>query len=272
MTAVIAALAGAGVGAGVWLVVCGARGVRVLPNVDTTSWRRAGLAVAGGLVAAMATGWMVAAPIAALAAWWAPQLLASRSGRDDSIAKTEAIAGWSEMIRDAIAAASGLEEAVVATASIAPAPIRSAVGRLVQRLRHQPLAQSLVAFGDEVAHPSADLVVAALTITARMEANDVSALLSRLAEAARADARMRVRVEVGRARIRTATRVIVGVVAATALLLAVFNRGYLDAYDTAGGQVALVVVAAIFATSAALLARMARLEEPARFTARAAAR
>ena len=45
-------------------------------------------------------------------------------------------------------------------------------------------------------------------IAARLEASDLASLLSRRAEATRGDARMRIRVEVGRTRVRTATKVI----------------------------------------------------------------
>jgi tight adherence protein B len=89
-----------------------------------------------------------------------------------------------------------------------------------------------------------------------------------LAESARDEARMRVRVEVGRTRVRTATSVIVGVVLAAVVLLAVANRGYLDAYDTAGGQVVLAAVGAVFGTGGWLLTKMAAIEMPERFVAR----
>jgi len=172
------------------------------------------------------------------------------------------------MIRDSIAAAAGLEEAIAATAPVAPAPLRAEVTTLVRRLDHERLPDALVKFGQQVGHPSCDLVVAALSLAARLEASDLSSLLSRLAESARDEARMRVRVEVGRTRIRTATSVIVGVVLAAVTLLAVANRGYLDAYDTAAGQVVLAVVGAVFGTGGWLLTRMAVIEMPERFVAR----
>ncbi len=163
-----------------------------------------------------------------------------------------------------------MEEAITATAPVAPEPIRAEVAQLVRRLRHTSLPVAVAAFGDDVDHPSADLVVAALTIAATTEASDLTGLLSRLAEAIRGEARMRVRVEVDRARLRTATKIILGVVAASIVLLALFNPDYLDAYDGPLGQVVLLVIGAIFATGGWLLVRMAELELPARFSARSA--
>jgi tight adherence protein B len=176
------------------------------------------------------------------------------------------------MIRDSIVAASGLEEAIVATAGGRPRTDRPRGPHPGPAPRTPTLPDALVAFGDDLDHPSGDLVVAALVIAARMEASDLSGLLSRLADATRGEARMRIRVEVGRTRVRTATKVIVGVVVAAVVFLALVNRDYLAVYDSPGGQVVLAVVGAIFATGGWLLTRMAAstcpsgspLEPPAR--------
>jgi hypothetical protein len=79
---------------------------------------------------------------------------------------------------------------------------------------------------------------------------------------------MRIRVEVGRTRVRTATKVIVGVVIAAVVFLAIANRDYLAVYDSAGGQIMLAIVGGIFALGGWLLTRMADIELPERFTAR----
>src|SRR3546814_620201 len=149
------------------------------------------------------------------------------------------------MFLDSIVAAAGLEEAIVATAPVAPTPTASEVRTLVRRLEHQRLPDALATFGEDLDHPSGDLVVAALVIAARMEASDLSSLLSRLAEATRGEARMRIRVEVGRTRVRTATKVIVGVVIAAISFLTLVNRDYLAVYDDAGGQIVLAIVGGI---------------------------
>ena len=276
-TVVMAALGGL-VGVGGFLVMAGltgrsvfvlARPGRVQRWVTSLGPVRAAGAAAAALAVLVLTGWPAGALLAGAAAVAGPRLLGGRAAREASIARTEAIATWTEMVRDSIAAASGLEEAILATAGVAPAPIRPEVTVLVRRLEHQSLADALAAFGADVAHPSADLVVAALSIAARMEASDMTGLLSRLAEAIRGEARMKIRVEVGRTRVRTATKVIVGVVGATIVLLTVLNRSYLVAYDSAGGQIVLLIVGGIFAVGGWLLLHMAELELPERFSARA---
>ncbi len=273
---VVASLA-AGVALGLLLVIAGISGRPVLEGIGSGARRviggpgvtRAACCVGAFVVVWAVTGWIVGGVLAALAVVALPGVLGGRAQREKAIARTEAIASWTEMIRDSIVAASGLEEAIVATASVAPAPIETEVRRLVLRLEHQRLPDALVAFGEDLDHPSGDLVVAALVIAARMEASDLSSLLSRLAEATRGEARMRIRVEVGRSRVRTATKVIVGVVAVAVVFLALVNREYLEVYDTTAGQFVLAIVGAIFATGGWLLTRMARIDLPDRFTARA---
>jgi len=279
VSAVVLAALAALAGAGAYLAGAGLRGRAVFVPAGPGLLARfiAGVGVARlavalgvGVGVLVVTGWAAGAVLGAAAGLWGPRLVGGRAQRRASIARTEAIAAWTEMVRDSIAAASGLEEAILATAGVAPEPIRAEVAMLVRRLERQSLGDALGAFDAEVAHPSADLVVAALGIAARMEAADMTGLLSRLAEAIRGEARMRIRVEVGRTRVRTATKVIVGVVGASVGLLTVLNRTYLEAYDVPGGQVVLLVVGAVFATGGWLLSHMANLDLPERFSARAA--
>jgi Flp pilus assembly protein TadB len=277
MSTLVALLAGLIVGIGIWLTIGGLAGWQLLParsQLATTMARlqqtatRAGLAVLAAVVVLVVTRWPVAAALAGLGTALAPRLLGGGRARQDAIGKTEAIASWAESVRDTMAAAAGLEEALTATAVAPPAPIASAVQRLAERLRHQRLTDALAAFGDELDHPSSDLVVAALTIAARMEAADLGSLLSRLAESIRDDATMRVKVEVGRQRLRTSAKIILGSVAATVVMLMVLNRSYLDAYDSPAGQAVLAVVGGVFAGGSWLMARMSDIDLPERFVPR----
>lgn len=275
MTPLVIAGLAAGAGVGVLLIVSGLTGQAVLPPSGSTprlpgGRRLSRLAVCAlaGLVVATVTGWLVGGVLTSLTVWCVPGVLGGRAARQEAIARTEAIASWTEMIRDAIVAASGLEEAIVATAPVAPGPIGLEVNALVHRLDHQRLSDALIAFGRDLAHPSGDLVVAALVIASRLEASDLSGLLSRLAEAARGEARMRIRVDVGRTRVRTATKVIFGVVIAAVAFLAFGNRGYLEVYDEPAGQLVLGLVGGIFFLGGWLLTHMAAIKMPERFTPR----
>ena len=89
-------------------------------------------------------------------------------------------------------------------------PIRAEVATLALRLEGERLVPALRAFADEVADPTCDLVVAALVLAAEHQAHRLGELLGSLAQAARDQATMRLRVEAGRARARTSVKVIVG--------------------------------------------------------------
>lgn len=281
MTILVVVALGGLAGLGVWLAVGAVAGWPLLPT-STSVRRRVGRArqvmatsssaVLAGLVVVVVTGWPVAAVLAGLATVAAPRVLGGGRDRKGQVARTEAIAAWAESVRDTMAATAGLEEAIAATAVAPPEPIRREVRRLGERLRHQRLTEALAAFGQELHHPSADLVVAALTIAARMEAADLTGLLSRLAVSIRDDATMRVKIEVSRSRLRTSAKIIAGSVAATIAMLLLLNRAYLDAYDTAVGQLVLVVVGAIFTGGGWLLARMSAIDLPDRFIPRQAGR
>ena len=179
--------------------------------------------------------------------------------------RIEAVAGWAEMLRDTMAGAAGLEQTIVATAPLAPLPIRAEVATLALRLQGERLAPALRAFADEVADPTCDLVVAALILAAEHQASRLGELLGSLAQAARDQATMRLRVEAGRARVRTSVKVIVGATGGLVLALAVLNRGYLTPYDTAVGQLVLVLVGGLFAAAFLWLARMTRPASVERF-------
>jgi tight adherence protein B len=226
-----------------------------------------------GIVVWLVTGWFAAGIIAVCAAVVLPRLFGGQASRKRWIAKTEAIAAWTEMLRDTMAAADGVEEAIASTVPIAPAPIRREVALLDARRRsEQPLGDALAGFAAGVDHPCADLVVAALSMAAEGEGSDFVGVLTRLAAVTRDEVRMRLRVEAGRAQLHTASRIIVGVLISAVLLLSLLSRGYLEPYGTVMGQIWLGVVGALFAAGVLLLERMSQIELPERFSPRRARR
>ncbi len=283
MAALLNAALGATVGLGLLLVVAGLAGRSVLPRL----WSRSGpdrvdggsrmlLWVAAGLVAGvgvlLVTGWPVAAVTIGGLVPFLPRFLGGGRERAAFIARTEAIATWTEMIRDNLSGAAGLEQALLATTPLAPDAIRPEVQRLATRLdRQAPLAAALRAFGDELDHPSADLVVVAIAKAARMEVRELSPLLSRLAVSIRDDVRMRLRVEVSRARIRTSARIVIGSTAFFVAALYVVAPRLLEPYDTLAGQLWMVVVVGVFLGAGWLIGYYAQLELPTRYRLKTAA-
>ena len=275
-TTVLAAGLGLGAGVGLLLVITGWRGVdahrprwfarRHPRSRGDQRMLRLAAAVAVGVVTGVVTGWVVGAVLAGLACWTLPPMLGRDSQHARQVARIEAIATWTEMLRDTLAAAAGLEQAILATAPLAPAAIRPQISELAVRLGNgERLAPCLRVLADELVDPTGDLVIASLVLAAEHQARALGELLSSLALAAREQASLRMRVQAGRARTRTSVRVIVGTTLGFAAAMVLLDRPYLAAYDSVTGQVMLLAVGALFAVGFAWLARIATVPEPIRF-------
>ncbi|TKG60349.1 MULTISPECIES: type II secretion system F family protein [Pseudonocardiaceae] len=270
---ILAAVLGVGAALGVLLIVAAWR----RPAAASSPSRRAGLiraarghagerrallrltvAVGAGVLTGAVTGWIVGAMLATATVWFLPRLVGPDRAHTQRVARIEAIASWTEMLRDVLSAAAGLEQAILATAKLAPAAIRGEIAALAARLESgQRLAPTLRALARELDDSTADLVLAALVLAAEHQARQLGDLLGSLATTAREQAAMRLRVETGRARTRTSVRVIVATTLAFAAGVVVFNRAYLDVYNTPTGQVVLLLIGALFAGGFAWLARIA---------------
>ncbi|EHR53445.1 Flp pilus assembly protein TadB [Saccharomonospora amisosensis] len=270
----IAALFGLGAAVGVLVLVTAWR--RTVPAVPMPSRRsdlvptlpgqagdrrvllRLAMTVGAGVLSAAVTAWVVGALLTAAAVWFLPRLVGPDRVHKQRLARIEAIASWTEMLRDVLRAAAGLEQAILATAPLAPTPIRGEITTLAARLRSgQRLAPALRALARELNDPTMDLVLAALVLAAERQARQLSDLLGSLAATAREQAAMRMRVEAGRARTRTSVRVIVATTFAFAAGVVVFNRAYLDVYNSATGQMVLLLLGGLFAAGFAWLSRIA---------------
>ncbi|WP_329072676.1 type II secretion system F family protein [Amycolatopsis sp. NBC_01480] len=277
----VAALFGLGAAAGLLLISAGWRGTRASTRDRAGRQRlaraaghrtrdrrwvvRLGIAAGAALLAGAVTGWLVGVALVGAAVWFLPGLVGPDRAHARRVARIEAVASWTEMLRDTLSAAAGLEQAIIATAWLVPAAIRGEVTALAGRLENgQRLAPSLRCLAEDLADPTADLVLAALVLAAEHQARQIGALLGSLATTAREQAAMRMRVETGRARTRTSVRVIVATTLAFAAGVVVFNRAYLTVYDTALGQFVLLVIGALFAAGFAWLARIAGSGRPRR--------
>ncbi|MEX2652897.1 MAG: hypothetical protein WD473_10710 [Acidimicrobiia bacterium] len=277
MPVVLVAAVGALAGFGLWLGITAWRGIRVVPPARqlvpvVVPVERAAvwlsLAVVSGLVVGLVTGWVVAGLATGLGVLLGPAALGGAARRAEEMATADAIATWADMIRDTMAGASGLEESLIQTAAVAPTAIRPQLETFAHRLRHQPIEVALDELATDLNHSSADLIVASLAAAARLEARDLGGLLARLAEAIRGDVRMRTRIEIGRARIRTSARIAVATTTATVVFLYLFAQHLLEPYDTPAGQVWLMVVTAVFFGAGVMLHHYSRLDTPERFSLR----
>jgi Flp pilus assembly protein TadB len=275
----LALLLGACTGLGLWLAVLGAlrRPRAESPTLRETAarWRghlpsaltarTAVMALGVGAGCWLVTGWPVAALLTGIAVVALPPLLGPDTAAKGAAARLEALAVWAEMLRDVLASAAGLQQAVLATADTAPVAIRPALQTLAARLRAgKPLPAALEELAAELDDPVADLMVVALATAARRQARDLGALLGRLAAATRQRVSMQLRIEASRARVRTSTRVITAVTLGVAAALAVLHREFLSAYDSLLGQLVLAAVGLLFAAGYAWLHQISKLKQPPR--------
>ncbi|SED62596.1 Flp pilus assembly protein TadB [Amycolatopsis tolypomycina] len=278
MTVALLGVLGAGLAVGALLIAVGLRGRpdRAATPSRLSTWsaarhdrKQVGLlvmAVLAGLAVGVVTGWVVGGILAVVAVAGLPRILGSNVDHQRQLQRIEAIAGWTEMLRDTLVAAAGLEQAILAIAPACPEAIREEITELAVRLeRGDRLAPSLRHLADQLRDPTADLVISALVLAAEHQARQLADLLGELAGEAREQASMRMRVEAGRARTRTSVRVVVITTLVFAVGLVLLNRGYLAPYDTAFGQVMLLLVGLLFMVAFAWLGRIVRQRDPERF-------
>lgn len=278
MNVLVSAALGALVGVSLLAVVASLRGIRLFPGIGD-GLRRAqlrnarfslwvALAFAGSALTWAATSWPVAGAWVFFGALAVPLMAGSGTSPVSEIDKVEAIATWTEQVRDTMGASAGLQQALVATASQGPAPIAEELRSFAVRAPRGDLAAALVQLGDDLDHPSADMVVAGLLAATELDAGRLVPLLSRLASSIRDEARMRVRIEVGRARVRTSMRIVGACVSATVLLLILAGGDLLEGYDSLAGQLWLIVVGGLIVVAIWASRKLGEIPQPERFVAR----
>ena len=264
----IALLAGAGVGTGLVLVIAAVRGsAETGHDRRSTAWqRRAAVGLAAALVVLVTTRWVaVAAGVGVLAGGWSQLFGAGRSARR-GIDRLDALAAWTESLRDMVATGAALPEALPASAVAAGPAIRPQVDALIDRLQNrEPLTDSLLRFADDLGDPGADLVVAALVLNVQAQGRQLRAVLSALARSSRSELEARRRIEADRRAVRRGVQVVVLVTVVMALGLLTLNPAYVAPYREPTGQVVLAAVVAIFAVGFTWLRRLAEFRPPGRF-------
>jgi hypothetical protein len=264
MTAVLAAVAGAILVAGVLLVVAGlfpalAPPAPVPRRTATThprrlpagSTARAVVAVLGAAAAWLVTGWPVAALIVAATVWGLPILLGTSTVAAVGIDRIEALEEWTRRLSDVLVVGVGLEQGIAATVRTCPRRLQGEVSALAARLDARWSTEAaLRAFADDLDDATGDLVVATLILGARRRGPGLARVLAAVADSVAEEVAMRRRVEAERAKPRTTARAVtlitLGVVGVGAL-----NGTYLAPYGTLLGQLVLAVIACGFVASLA---------------------
>jgi tight adherence protein B len=246
-------LAVAAVSLGLLAVARLSRRMSALPSIQLRSslhrrsTRKLGVALVAGLVALVITRWALAGAAAtAVVVLWPRLFGGGRAGRRQ-LEKIEALAAWTESLRDTATAAAGLEQAIPATVGAAHALLRAPVRDLAARLDGRvPLPEALARFANDVDDPAADMVVAALSLNARQRAGGLERILTSLAASSRTELEMRRKVEHERRALRRQAQRIALAVLGFIALQALFARDWVEPYATPVGQLVLLILAAIF--------------------------
>ncbi|MER7840160.1 type II secretion system F family protein [Streptomyces sp. NPDC096040] len=281
-TSVLYALGcGVAVGGGLALLVLAIRGLPAKPDHEKQkaneraaelirfAGQRGSLAAIIGLAVLLLTRWAVAGVAAGVLVFFWDKLFGGAAEERAAMKRVEALASWTESLRDTIAGAVGLEQAIPASARAAAPILRPHLDALVDRLRARtPLPDALQHLADEIDDASADIIVAALILNARLRGPGLRQVLGALAKSAREEVDMRQRVMAQRASTRRSVQIVIAVSVAFVLGLAVFNRDFVSPYGTAVGQLVLALVCGLFALGFWWLRKLSTIETPERFLVR----
>jgi Flp pilus assembly protein TadB len=276
-TDLLAILAGAVAGTGTFLFLVALRGLppkqpgaapgRLRRMARDLAGTRGVIAVVAGLVTLVATRWLVAGVgVTLLVLSW--RGLSGAVSERSALARLEALATWTESLRDTIAGAVGLEQAIPASLRAAGPTLAEPLSRLVDRLHtREPMPVALRRFADDLNDPGADLIIAALIINSRLRGPGLRDLLSALSRSVREELDVRRKVTADRRSTRRSAQIVVGVSVGLALGLAIFDHSYVAAYDSLTGQLVLIVVAALYAAGIVWMRALARFPVPERMLA-----
>jgi Flp pilus assembly protein TadB len=277
----LAVLAGALAGAGLFLLVAALRGLppkaksqgpsaleRLVKDVFSI---RGGVALIVGILVLLITRWVVAGiGMALLTFSW--RSLSGAASERKAIARLEGLATWTESLRDTIAGAVGLEQAIPASTRVADASIREPLTRLVDRLHTRvPMHVALRRFAEDLDDPSADMIIAALIINSRLRGPGLRDLLGALADSVREELDMRRKVNASRRSTRRSVQIVIAVSVLMAVGLAVLDHRFLQPYDSVFGQFVLAVIVGIYALGIVWLRKLARFDMPQRLLGTAGA-
>jgi Flp pilus assembly protein TadB len=273
----LAIVVGAIAWGGVFLLIMAIRGLPPAPPGSGPSWleqqlrglfgARGAIAALAGIAVLLATGWVVAgAGVAALAYSW--HGLGGAASERRTLARLEGLAIWTESLRDTIAGAVGLEQAIPASLRVAAPSLIEPLTALVSRMHTRvPLPDALRQFADDLDDPGADLIIAALVINSRLRGPGLRDLLGSLSSSVREELDMRRSVSADRRSTRRSVQIVVLVSVGMALALALLDHSFLAPYDGLAGQAVLIVVVAIYTAGIAWLRKLANFEAPQRLLA-----
>jgi tight adherence protein B len=230
----------------------------------------AGLVVGAGVL--LVTRNFVFAVIAGSGVVLWPMIVGGGKAERAGLAKIEALAQWTESLRDLAQKGAGLESVIprtVDTASdVLAGPLRLMSFRLSVKV---PLPEALSLFADEVDDAKADLVVAALSLAARQRKGQLSRVLSSLSKSLREELENRTKVMRERNSIRREAAQVAGLSAVLVAAASLFAPTGLPTGETStAAQLLPLLLAAAYLFVFSRVRRLAEPEREPRFLSSAA--
>lgn len=219
------------------------------------------LAALAAVLVGLLTGLPIAAIGAACLVYVAPALRL-KNPQAQAMAKLEAIADWTESLREA-ARTGGIEEALRRSASTASPAIATEMGHLVENLDPVvgcPTGTALRKLADDLSDPAADTVIAPLVLAVEQQAKGLVDLLGALSTTARSELAMRGRIEARRAPAYLNVRMVVWFSLGFFALIFLVAHSYMAPFATPGGELVLMVALAFYGAGLALMLRLVRPE------------
>lgn len=253
MIALIAALSTAAILTGVLALVLSTRvptqpkkrSRSRIPAMRKKTLTRIGVGLVVGIGAAALTGLTILVILAPLAFVGVPYLLGGGEGKHQ-IKRLEALESWTRTLTGLSVTGSTIEQALVASYSTAQDEIKGDLQRLIKRIdAGWSTSEALAKFASDLDDPTADFIVAVLTMSTTMRGPGLANALEDLATIVSSEAQARRSIEADRAKPRSTARWVT-IIFITGLIGFTLS-GYLSPYAaSAGGQVILALLLGIF--------------------------
>ncbi len=221
-------------------------------------------ALAAGTIAQIWPGWWVLSLCAAAIGGMLPYMGHTWRERRRRERLERSLAEAIEQLRDSMRTKASMEAGLRVLAAGGPEMLRPELVRLIRRIPFDGFAPAIEEMRERLAHPLADMLCKTLVFGDRLGPDQVTEVLEQLARSTRARMRVHEEIRAYQSKNVLSARIIALLPLVLLLLIKRVNAEYLSFYDTFGGQVVLLVCAALLATGYYCMIRLSRLPEDRR--------
>lgn len=216
----------------------------------------------GGVVALVAQLWLglpvVSVGAGALGAALPAAIFQAREERHQAAIEAAVVEAIGQL-RDAIRAGLNVEAGIAGLAQAGPLLLRAEFAAVTREARYLGFARAIDGLRHRLENPLLDTTLRMLQLNDRLGGRQVSTLLDGLAQASRAQGRVRAEARAAQARQVLAARIVALIPCVVLLVLRTAAPGYADFFATPVGELWLAGCAVSVAVGYGLMRRMARL-------------